>query len=296
MAKRYRYSFVKTKEAEKGKLSVGLAAASILFLAAVLTAFALDGAYGFIVGGICLFATMLSVYGFILGLLSFSEEKRMHRTSVVGSILNGIIMVGWLGFFNGSVKNGTFRETDAVYYRSGQSKNIFRQTYLADGNRKENDAEHSWHLALMAVLLKEYSNEEVSLEKVIPMVLIHDLVEIDAGDTYAYDEAGAATKEIRERKAAERIFGLLPEDQKSRFRQLWEEFEAYETPEAKFAHVLDNCQPLLLNDASGGRSWAEHGVKKPDLQKKSAYFRRFRGNLGVYEETGRQAYPSGKCD
>ena len=100
MAKRYRYSFVETKEAEKGKLSVGLAAASlILFLAAVLTAFALNGAYGFIVGGICLFATMLSVYGFIMGLLSFSEEKRTHRTSIVGSILNGIIMVGWLGFF-----------------------------------------------------------------------------------------------------------------------------------------------------------------------------------------------------
>ena len=100
MAKRYRYSFVKTKESEKGKLSVGLAAASlILFLAAVLTAFALNGAYGFIVGGICLFATMLSVYGFIMGLLSFSEEKRTHRTSIVGSILNGIIMVGWLGFF-----------------------------------------------------------------------------------------------------------------------------------------------------------------------------------------------------
>lgn len=100
MAKRYRYSFVKKKEAEKGKLSVGLAAASlILFLAAVLTAFALNGAYGFIVGGICLFATMLSVYGFIMGLLSFSEEKRTHRTSIVGSILNGIIMVGWLGFF-----------------------------------------------------------------------------------------------------------------------------------------------------------------------------------------------------
>ena len=100
MAKRYIYSFVKTKEAEKGKLSVGLAAASlILFLAAVLTAFALNGAYGFIVGGICLFATMLSVYGFIMGLLSFSEEKRTHRTSIVGSILNGIIMAGWLGFF-----------------------------------------------------------------------------------------------------------------------------------------------------------------------------------------------------
>ena len=92
-------------------------------------------------------------------------------------------------------------------------KNIFRQTYLADGNRKENDAEHSWHLALMAVLLKEYSNEEVDLSKVIPMVLAHDLVEIDAGDTYAYDEKGAATKDARERKAADRIYGLLPEDQ-----------------------------------------------------------------------------------
>ena len=101
-------------------------------------------------------------------------------------------------------------------------KNIIRQTYLADGNRKENDAEHSWHLALMAVLLKEYSNEEVDLAKVVPMVLIHDLVEIDAGDTYAYDEAGAATKRERETKAAERIFGMLPQDQCSWFRELWE--------------------------------------------------------------------------
>lgn len=141
-------------------------------------------------------------------------------------------------------------------------KNIFRQTYLADGNRKENDAEHSWHLALMAVLLKEYSNEEVDLGKVVPMVLIHDLVEIDAGDTYAYDEAGAATKEAREKKAAERIFSILPQEQGKWLRELWEEFEAYETAEAKFAHVLDNCQPLMLNDAANGRSWAEHGVKK----------------------------------
>lgn len=148
-------------------------------------------------------------------------------------------------------------------------KNIFRQTYLADGNRRENDAEHSWHLALMAVLLKEYSREEVDLGKVIPMVLVHDLVEIDAGDTYAYDEAGAATKDERERKAAERVFGILPEDQGKWFRSLWEEFEAYETAEAKFAHVLDNCQPLLLNDASGGRSWAEHGVKKSQIYKRN---------------------------
>lgn len=100
MARRYRYSFAKTKEAEKGKLSVGLAAASfLLFVAAVLTVYGLNGKYGFIVGGICLFATLLSVYGFIMGLSSFSEEKRMHRTSIVGSILNGILMVGWLGFF-----------------------------------------------------------------------------------------------------------------------------------------------------------------------------------------------------
>ena len=150
-------------------------------------------------------------------------------------------------------------------------KNIFRQTYLADGNRKDNDAEHSWHLALMAVLLKEYSNEEVDLGKVVPMVLIHDLVEIDAGDTYAYDEAGAATKEAREKKAAERIFSILPQEQGKWLRELWEEFEAYETAEAKFAHVLDNCQPLMLNDAANGRSWAEHGVKKSQIYKRNRY-------------------------
>mgnify|MGYP000538520655 FL=1 len=148
-------------------------------------------------------------------------------------------------------------------------KNIFRQTYLADGKRKENDAEHSWHLALMAVLLKEYSNEEVDLSKVIPMVLAHDLVEIDAGDTYAYDEKGATTKEYREKQAAERIYGLLPEDQGQWLKALWEEFEAYETPEAKFAHVLDNCQPLFLNDASNGKSWEEHQVKKSQIYKRN---------------------------
>ena len=148
-------------------------------------------------------------------------------------------------------------------------KNIMRQTYLADGKRKENDAEHSWHLALMAVLLKEYANEEVDLAKVIPMVLVHDLVEIDAGDTYAYDEAGAATKEEREKKAADRIYGILPKDQGKWLYGLWQEFEAYETPEAKFAHVLDNSQPLFLNDASDGISWTEHGVKKSQIYKRN---------------------------
>lgn len=150
-------------------------------------------------------------------------------------------------------------------------KQIIRQTYLSDASRKEDDAEHSWHLALMAVLLREYSNEEVDLKKVVPMVLIHDLVEIDAGDTYAYDEAGARTKEERETKAADRIFGILPEDQGRWFRELWDEFEAYESADAKFAHVLDNCQPLLLNDASNGRSWAEHGVRKSQIYKRNEH-------------------------
>ena len=146
-----------------------------------------------------------------------------------------------------------------------------RQTYLSDASRKEDDAEHSWHLALMAVLLKEYSNEEVDLTKVIPMVLIHDLVEIDAGDTYAYSGESAAVTEARERKAAERVFGILPEDQGKVFRDLWEEFEAYQTPEAKFAHVLDNCQPMLLNDASNGLSWTEHQVRKSQIYKRNEH-------------------------
>lgn len=148
-------------------------------------------------------------------------------------------------------------------------KNIFRQTYLADAQRKENDAEHSWHIALMAYLLQEYADEPVDTAKVMLMVLIHDLVEIDAGDTYAYDAAGAETKRAREIAAAERIFGLLPEDQGNYFRSLWDEFEEYESADAKYAHLLDNFQPLLLNDASDGKSWTEHEVKKSQIYKRN---------------------------
>lgn len=151
-----------------------------------------------------------------------------------------------------------------------KSKNIMRQTYLLDGKRKENDAEHSWHLALMAALLGEYANGELDLAKVMTMVLIHDIVEIDAGDTYAYDEAGNATKRAREVKAADRIFGLLPEDQADKMKELWEEFERQESLEAKFAHTLDNSQPLLLNDATQGRSWKEREIKKSQVLGRNA--------------------------
>lgn len=144
-------------------------------------------------------------------------------------------------------------------------KKIGRQTYLSDASRKENDAEHSWHLALMVFLLADYSNEKIDVLKTMKMVLLHDVIEIDAGDTYAYDMEGNKTKRERELKAADRIFGLLPDGQAKEYRSLWDEFEALETPEAKFANMLDKVQPLLLNDASGGKSWIEHGVKKSQV-------------------------------
>ena len=141
-----------------------------------------------------------------------------------------------------------------------KEKNVFRQTYLADGNRKENDAEHSWHLAMMAMLMAEHSNEKIDVLHTMSMVLIHDLIEIDAGDTYAYDTEGNKTKKERELKAADRIFNILPKDQADKLRALWDEFEDGVTPEAKFANSLDKLQPLMLNNASGGKSWAEHEV------------------------------------
>ena len=147
---------------------------------------------------------------------------------------------------------------------------IYRQTHILGKDRAENDAEHSWHLALMAFLLAEYANEQVDVAKVMKMVLVHDLVEIDAGDTYAYDEAGNASKRQRELRAAERIFGLLPGEQGQELRALWDEFEEYETPEAKYAHTLDNFQPLLLNNANGGGDWKDHQVRKSQIYKRNA--------------------------
>ena len=141
-----------------------------------------------------------------------------------------------------------------------KEKNVFRQTHLSGHGRNENDAEHAWHMAIMAYLLREYANEEVDITKVILMCLIHDIVEIDAGDTYAYDEEGLKTQKARETVAKERIFSLLPEDQKEELIALFDEFEDNQTPEAKYAHAMDNLQPLILNNSNEGSDWKEHGV------------------------------------
>jgi len=137
-------------------------------------------------------------------------------------------------------------------------KSIYRRTYLVDGTRHENSAEHSWHLALLALTLAEHANEPLDVAKVVRMVLIHDIVEIDAGDTYIYDAQG--DKVEKERRAADRIFGLLPEDQATEFRELWSEFESAQTPEAQFANALDRFIPQLHNYHTQGRSWKEHGI------------------------------------
>ena len=148
-------------------------------------------------------------------------------------------------------------------------KNIIRQNYLVDGSRKENDSEHSWHLALMCALLSEYSNTRIDELKTMKMLLIHDIIEIDAGDTYAYNEEHNQTKRARELEAAERIFNLLPKDQALEIRALWDEFEEGMTAEAKFASTLDKLQPLLLNANSNGKSWKEHNIKVSQVLKRN---------------------------
>ena len=162
-----------------------------------------------------------------------------------------------------------------------KEKNIFRQTHLSNHGRNENDAEHAWHMAIMAYLLREYSNEPIDIGKVMLMCLIHDIVEIDAGDTYAYDLEGQKTQKAREEAAKERIFSMLPEDQKSELSSLFDEFEAYETPEAKFAHAMDNLQPLMLNDRNDGADWREHRVHSSQVYGRQSKTRR--GSQKLYE-------------
>ena len=141
-----------------------------------------------------------------------------------------------------------------------KEKNIFRQTHLSGHGRNENDAEHAWHMAIMAYLLQEYSNEKIDVARVMLMCLIHDVVEIDAGDTYAYDAEGLKTQKAREEAAKERLYSMLPEDQKADLVAIFDEFEERKTPEAKFARALDNLQPLLLNHSNDGGDWKNHDV------------------------------------
>ena len=150
-----------------------------------------------------------------------------------------------------------------------KEKRIGRQTYLSDGERKENDAEHAWHLAIMTLLLAEHAREPIDVLKTVKMLLIHDIVEIDAGDTYAYDEEAKQTQADRELLAAKRIFGLLPADQGEDLMALWREFEEQNTPEARFARTMDNLQPMMLNAATDGKAWVEHQVRIGQILKRN---------------------------
>jgi len=141
-------------------------------------------------------------------------------------------------------------------------KNVLRRTHLSNHGRRENDAEHAWHMTVMAYLLREYANEPIDLARTMIMTATHDLVEIYAGDTYAYDEQGQATVAEREARAADKLFATLPADQAAELRGIWEEFERNDTPEAHFAHAMDNLQPMMLNDSNGGADWRDHGVAR----------------------------------
>lgn len=164
-----------------------------------------------------------------------------------------------------------------------KEKNILRQTHLSGHGRRENDAEHAWHMAIMTFLLSEYSNEKIDVVRTMLMCLIHDVVEIDAGDTYAYDEKGKKTQKEREEAAKERIYSLLPGDQKELLTGIFDEFEAGETAEAKFAHAMDNLQPLLLNHSNGGGDWREHQVTAKQVYGRQSGTKK--GSEKLYEVT-----------
>ena len=164
-----------------------------------------------------------------------------------------------------------------------KEKNITRQTSLSNHGRKENDAEHAWHMALAAYLLKEYSNEPIDIGKTMLMCLIHDIVEIDAGDTYAYDEEAKKTQKQREDAAKERIFSLLPDDQKEKLTKLFDEFENNTSAESRFAHSMDNLQPLILNHSNGGSDWREHGVTAKQVYVRQSHTAE--GSKKLYEIT-----------
>ncbi len=167
------------------------------------------------------------------------------------------------------IDRGRFERQIRFILELDKEKNIFRQTHLSGGGRRENDSEHAWHLAAMTWLLAEYANEKIDVARTMLMVLLHDVVEIDAGDSYAYDPQAQQSAHEREQKAADRLYHILPDDQGGYLRALWEEFEEGKTPEARFAHVMDNFQPMILNDSNGGSDWVEHGVVRAQVEKRN---------------------------
>jgi putative hydrolase of HD superfamily len=163
------------------------------------------------------------------------------------------------------IANDRLSQQVAFLVEADKLKAISRRTPLVDGSRLENSAEHSWHLVLTAIIMQQYSPDAINLLRVLEMVAVHDLVEIDAGDTFAYDAAGHATKAAREEAAAARLFGLLPADQREHVTALWEEFEAQQSPESRFANALDRLQPLLQNASAGGGSWRTHNLHRDQV-------------------------------
>lgn len=166
--------------------------------------------------------------------------------------------------------DGRLTQQIAFLIEADKLKQVIRRTPLVDSSRRENSAEHSWHLVMAAIVLREYSAADIDLLRVLEMLAVHDLVEIDAGDTFAYDAQDLVTKAERELAAAERVFPLLPPDQASRLRALWEEFEAQETPEARFANAMDRLQPLLQNACAQGGSWRDHDVERAQVLRRMA--------------------------
>ncbi|GAB4183336.1 MAG: HD domain-containing protein [Coleofasciculaceae cyanobacterium] len=163
-------------------------------------------------------------------------------------------------------------------------KNILRQTRLTDNSRQENSAEHSWHLAIMAIVLAEYAPPNVDVLRAIKMLLIHDLVEIDAGDTFCYDVQGNVHKAVKEEQAASRLFGLLPPEQGKELLNIWQEFEAFETATARFAVALDRLQPLLQNQQNQGGTWRIHGITKNQVMQRMAPVKEVSPTLGLLVE------------
>ncbi len=153
-------------------------------------------------------------------------------------------------------------------------KSVLRRSYINKGVRRENSAEHSWHVAVSVMLLAEHANEDIDLMRTMKMMLIHDIVEIDAGDTIVYDNSDEAGKIERERKAAERIFGMLPDDQARELHELWIEFETRDTPEAKFAAAIDRIIPLLHNYHSKGKTWIEYGINAGQVRELNSHIRK----------------------